>query len=244
MNKQNWFTNTAKILVDRLPDSEGIEGIVTDIRLTIRYTDGSESTKEISLKHNHDALKHPRLPRLPEQCGINDSSIKEDYIKKHDKIWDDFFIKARNLKKGSTKFSEVKAIDASIIYTDLYEPLINLVKDFLLSNANNNKNAALFFQFLTSHINFYVIKNETDQIVIKHFMNIKPPSSFTMTYPFDGKQTTCLIKFDNGWNVTMRLHTASSEYYRYGKIHKSTKFDVICTNIESVIKVETFKKPT
>jgi len=244
MNNQNWFTDATKILVDRLPDTEGIGGIVTDIRLFISYKDGSETTKDISLKHNHNALKHPRLPRLPEQCGINDLNIKEDYIKKHDKIWDEFFIKARKLKKDSTKFSEVKAIDNNIIDNSLYDPLINLVKDFLLSNANSKKNAAIFFQFLTSNINFYVIKNETDKIVIKHFIDIQPPSSFTITYPFHDTKTTCLIKFDNRWNVTMRLHTASSEYYRYGKINKSTKFDVICTNIESVIKIETVNKPT
>lgn len=244
MKNQNWFTNATKILVDRLPDSEGVEGIVTDIRLIIKYMNGAESTKEISLKHNHDALKHPRLPRLPDQCGISDLSLKEDYIKKHDIIWDEFFIKAKNLKKDSTKFSEVKAIDDNIIDNYLYEPLINLVKDFLLTNANNKRNATKFFQFLTSHINFYVIKNETDQIVIKYFIDITPPSSFTITYPFNGKKTTCLIKFDNKWDVTMRLHTASSEYYRNGKINKSTKFDVICTNIDSVINIETVKKPT
>lgn len=241
-DKKRWFTDASSISVDRLSDSAGVEGVVTDIRFSINYKDGSVSTHDISLKHNHNALKHPRLPSLPAQCDIDDADLKEKYLGEWKSIWEQFIAKARNITPNATEFSQLKIIDESIVERELYKPLIKMATRFLQENANRPHQATTFFRFLTSKVNFYVVKNEPTRIVIRHFVNIKPPSSFCIEYPYKGKMTTCIIKFDNGWKVTMRLHNASKEFFRNGKINRSVKFDVVCINIDSVIETESMPK--
>jgi hypothetical protein len=244
MQSNDWFNNASTVLIDRLPDSSGVSGNVTDINFRIIFENGSYDEKNLSLKHNHNALKHPRLTRLPDQCGIYNPKLKLDYLNERDKIWGQFFYKARKLDPNFTKFSEVKSINKYLIEEYLYEPLINLVISFLNAHVNNSVNASSFFKFLTCHNNFYVVKNDGSNIVVKHFIDIPQPSAFNIYYPYNGRKTTFLMNFDNGWEITLRLHTASKEFFKNNKINTSTKFDVNCRNLDSVIKTEVFKKLT
>jgi len=241
MKENNWFINAKEIVIDRLPDREGVNSNVADITLKIGTPEKIE-IKEISLKHNHNALKHPRLPRLPDQCGITDESIKQKWVKDHNNIWEDFFKKAGKLCPNATKFSVLKAKDNKFIEQNLYKPLITQVIKFLNENGKNESCVKSFFKFITNKLDFYTIKNEPEQILIKKFVNITAPNSFKIIYPYNNRLTTFLIEFDNGWNVSLRLHTASKEFFRNNKIHSSTKFDVICENLEKVINIDKEKK--
>lgn len=237
VENQGWFKSAKNVIIDRLPDTEGVKGNVTDLQISIESEKGL-SIKNISLKHHHSALKHPRLPRLPAQCGITDPKIKSEWSETHKKIWEDFYKEARKLDKSTTEFSSLKAIDHSFIDKHLYEPLIKAVISFLEKYANNPQNISKFFKFLTSEFDFFTIKNEPNRILIKKFVNITQPKGFTSEYPYKGRLTTFLMIFDNGWDISLRLHTASSEFYRNNKVQMSTKFDVLCENLDEVIGVD------
>ncbi len=238
--QSGWFKGATNIEIDRLPDTAGVKGDVTDIRLKIKIKN-STFVKNISVKHHHNALKHPRLPRLPEQCGIKDEKIKRRYIEKHTQIWKTFLEKAHGLNPNIIEFNKLKKLNNSFIDLNLYKPLILLVKDFLEENANNPDNVSTFFKFLTGSFNFYTIKNENNNVIIKHFIDLKSPQKFKIDYPYNSL-TTFLMELDNGWKITFRLHTASSKFFKNGKINQSTKFDVICINLNEVIKIEKITK--
>ncbi len=237
IESQNWLNSKTEIELDRLPDTAGVEGDPTDIRLTLKDTRNSKEIRNISIKHHHSALKHPRLPRLPDQCGVKDEQLKKEFNEDMDKIWEEFSIKAKNLDPKATKFSQLKEKDSEFINKNIYEPLLKRVCLFLNENANNSINAKSFFSFLTGSFNFYTIKNEEDKILIKYFIDIKSPKSFEITYPYKSI-TTFLMEFDNGWNLSLRLHTASSSFIRSGRLNQSTKFDVQSLNLDKVIKIE------
>jgi len=240
-DREKWFENTQEISIDRLPDSMGVQGDATDIKFYL-MKEGRNIEKDISVKNNHNALKHPRLPRLPEQCGINDDKIKEKYIEDHNLIWKKFKELAEKLNSKATKFNELKKIDPSFIDKNLYKPLIELVIFFMKKNLIKEENLKFFFQFLTGKTNFITIKNEQDHILVKHFEKIKIPKKFKITYPADTSLTTFLMELDNKWKITFRLHTASEHFIEKGKLKTSVKFDVICPNLDEVLEIEMIAK--
>ncbi len=236
--KNQWFSNAKTILIDRLPDSEGVESDVTDIRITI---DGN-TEKNISLKHNHNALKHPRISNLARQCGVTDINIAKKYKTDYKKIWNDFMVRGLKLKQNSTQFCELKDIDNDFIDVNLYKPLIELVVNFINNNLKNKNNLKHFFTFLTGKVYFIAVKNEGDYIIIKHFENLNAPASYKIVYPYENRLSTFFVEFDNGWKMTLRLHTASKEYIINNKVNSSVKLDVLCINLEDMIVVEKIKK--
>lgn len=239
--KINFLTEKIEeAIIDRFPDSEGVLGNPTDVEIQF-ISKNSIRKLNLSLKHNHDALKHPRIPRLPQQFGIHDVSITSNHLKNHSKIWDLFVQKALLLKNNSKEFKELKEKNASFIDMNLYRPLNKLVIDFIKNHSKGN-NLKTFFKFLVSGTDFYGVKNESDRIVIKYFVGIQMPSSVKITYPHEGKLSTFLATFDNGWKLSFRLHTASSEFIRNGKLNTSTKYDVKCINLDEKIRCEYISK--
>ena len=239
--QQGWLNGKSSVSLDRLPDAAGVEGDPTDIRLTLKDNHENSEIRNISIKHHHSALKHPRLPRLPDQCGIKDKNLKKEFNDDMDKIWNEFLIKAKKLNPQATDFSELKEKDVEFINENIYKPLLNRVCEFLNEEANNPENTKAFFSFLTGRFNFYTIKNEDDKVLIKYFLDIKQPKSFEIVYPYNSI-TTFLMRFDNGWDLSLRLHTASSSFIKNGKLNQSTKLDVHCINLDKVIKIEEISK--
>jgi len=241
-NNDGWFKGIEKLTLDRLPDSEGVKSNVADIVLKLEIGEIIKE-KNISIKHNHDALKHPRLPRLPEQCGINEDLIKTNWRKEHDNLWEQFIKKSKGLVENATEFKELKEKDKDFIELNLYKPLISSVEKFLREIQDDPSKVSTFFNFLTSELDFYTLKNEKEKIIIKKFVGIKSPTSLKIEYPYENRLTTMKITFGNGWIMTLRLHTASSRLYRKnGKINSSTKFDVHCINLDEVIEMKSVDK--
>lgn len=243
--RQPFMAGATKIALDRLPDSRGVRGDVTDIRLGITGELPPAKAINLSIKHHHDALKHPRVPRLPVQCGITDGATIAEHKQRHDAIWREFEGGAKKLVAGAKLFRELKAVDKSFVDNNIYLPINSLVKGFLTSKANDELHAAHFFEFLVGDAAFrtggyYVIKNEPARVVIKHFVGIQKPTGFSIS---DSRPNTFVVHFDNGWDISFRLHTASSRIYTSsGNLSKSTKYDVICRNLEDLIYIERIGK--
>ncbi|MBR9702278.1 HaeIII family restriction endonuclease [Candidatus Pacearchaeota archaeon] len=243
VDSEGWFIGADKITIDRLPDKEGQRNNVTDIELKIEKGEDIEQ-KNISVKHNHDALKHPRLPNLVAQCGIEDETIDRLWRENHDAIWTEFNRKSKDLKADAKTFKELKDIDNSFIDKNLYKPLIDAVIKFLKENVKDNPDKVKsFFNFLTSDMDFYTVKNERLKVIIKKFLDITPPTVMNIEYPYLQRLNTFKITFDNDWEMTLRLHTASSRMYKSVRlINTSSKLDVMCINLDDLIDMEHIDK--
>ncbi|WP_394899136.1 HaeIII family restriction endonuclease [Clostridium paraputrificum] len=207
--------------LDRLPDSAGVNGDVTDIRI-----ENTNTIINISLKHNHNALKHPRLTRVPTWIGINsDPSYSQAYAR----VWSNFHTLARNLSPDSTLFSELIAINPNFIFDNLYNPLCSLVASYLDENINNSNQVELLFKFMVGRYNFYKIIDRRDYLLIQDFIDLEMPTDVEINHI--AKSYIEMI-FNNGVVLTLRLHTASSRMST-----NSVKFDVrgCFDDIDSII---------
>jgi len=243
-DEQSWFDNATKMTLDRVPDNKAKERDPTDIRLEITYSDGRQETKNISLKHNHNALCHPRLPSLAQQCGFEKGSkIDKEYRKSYKQIWEKFYAKVKALNEDIETTTELNKKHQKFITKNFYVPMQKNAIHFLGTYANSAKNSAEFFKYLTGNKEYFVVKNELKFIEVKSFSNLTVPSTFKITYPLDGKETTFLIEFDNGWQIAMRLHTASSRLTKSnGTINMTEKEDPICINLKDNVKTEKILK--
>ena len=196
--------------LDRLPDSAGVNGDVTDIRL-----ESNLSTLNISLKHNHNALKHPRLTRVPTWIDIKADS---NYRRLYDTCWTNFIQMAEKLNPNATLFRELVDIEENFIFDNLYNPLCNLVSNYLSNNISNIKQVQSLFKFMVGKYNFYKVIDTRDSVVIQDFIDMPMPTDVKIQQT---DKSYIQMNFDNGVILTLRLHTASSRIST-----KSIKFDV------------------
>jgi len=201
-----------KIKIDRLPDSAAIKGDVTDIRITKNNKDIN-----LSVKHIHDALKHQRPPTTAVRCGYAKGSKEDiDFRRKLELINNNFLNKASKLLPKATMFNELKTKDNSFIDKNLYLPICQLVSDFINNNCSKVGNAQELFAFLVGNTNFYKIRAVGDKIEVQEFAEIEKPRLVKASVK---NSSYVILVFSNKWQISMRIHTASS------RIGTSVKFD-------------------
>ncbi len=191
------------IQLERLPDSAARKGNVTDISLII-----DNNPVNLSLKHNHTALKHQRPPSTAIQCGYLKKSVEDEtYRKQHKAICEDFLKKAKELNPEITTFAEMKNIYPDFINEDLYHPVCENVTNFLNDYASNSPNAQSYFTFLAGNTDFYKIIVRPKSLRILEFADM--PKVISLQAELHNKSYV-YVSFSNGWKISMRLHTASS----------------------------------
>lgn len=213
-------------------DSDGQSGDVRDVVFQ-RFHPSWEIG--FSAKNNNDAVKHSRLGRAldfgEQWVGVPCSQQYWDDIKpifdyleeaiKEDKTWDDL---------GADKVAKV------------YRPLLKAFADEVLRINENNPNIpGKLIQYLIGNYPFYkVIKDDAHNMVIVKAFNIngelnKSAKSETARYktpkinlptriiefaPKEGSDTTYNMVLDGGWEISFRIHNAST------KVERSLKFDI------------------
>lgn len=219
-DKEWSIRNADTTTIERLPDSAAKKGDVTDIRLVI---DGE--THNLSIKHNHTALKHQRPAALPQQCGFARKS-KEDveYRNRYKELTEEFAESVADDFPGNTTFKEVKENDDDYINKNLYAPVCKLNTKFLTENCVNNQHAQDFFSFLVGMTDYYKIIVYSNHIEIMEFAEMPPVKNLYAEHVSD---SNIHIDFLNGWEISMRLHTASSSIEGV-----SLKFDTQPLNID------------
>jgi hypothetical protein len=198
------ISQAKSISLERLQDNASKKGDVTDIRLVI-----DSKTINLSIKHNHIALKHQRPGATPQQIGflrktIADTEFRNDYRN----ICNAFQSKAALLSPSATLFSELKDIQSDFIDDNLYEPMCMLVSNYLNKYASSNPNAQQFFKFIVGTINFYKIVVNSKSIEISEYAELTPVKGLTSEIK---NKSYVIVTFSNGWVISMRLHTASSK---------------------------------
>lgn len=233
-----------KLLLKFQKDESGESGDVRDIvicRNDIEWEIG------LSIKHNHDAVKHSRLSHVLD-FG------KEWYaIPCSNKYWDDIkpvFDLLKREKTRKTKWSDLPDKEG-----DVYVPLLQAFLDEVSKVYKEDPTVAVkMFEYLVGIKDYHKIVSRDDKrMTLIHTFNLhgtlnKPSkvkvSAFEVSkadLPTEilsmrfkkNSNTTVEIYMDNGWAFSFRIHSASTI------VQPSLKFDVqfISTPV-SVMNIE------
>ena len=204
-------------VIDRLPDGVAKSGDPTDIRIT-----SGGSCLNLSIKNNHFALKHQRPNSLMQQLGIEKRSPLDGvYRSRLKSVYGAFDNAVHEIAPRATTFEYLKNVCPSCIEEKLYGPVCRIACETLNSLSNKVECATRYFRFLVGRTDFLKIIHQGRQIIVEDFSSIAMPRTFVAEQQLDKKYIG--VRFDNGWKIMMRLHTASSRFSR-GKI-PSLKFD-------------------
>lgn len=223
---------SSNVVLTLQPDSAGISGDVRDMIAIKTKTDNSIWEIGVSCKHNHNAVKHPRI-----SLNINFGELwfgyslsRQDFsaIKViFDQIDDELAI-------GHTKWNEVQ--EKAHRY---YLPLLQLIIEKIIGHPDKALLAEHLLRYLLGNNDFYKLIYTNGKTVQLLGFNLngslnKPadtnhPSLTVNRLHFPtriincgfkpGSDNTIEIFFDRGWQISMRLHSASTN------LEKSLKMD-------------------
>ena len=212
----NRFENGTLIFLQ--DDKIGIKGDVRDIVIQI-----PKSEIGISAKHNHKAIKHSRLSDTID-FGRNwaDYACSSSYFRAINPIFKDL----RVMREQKMLFRDINGKDARI-----YLPILTAFEDELKRLCENFRELFVkrMFRYLLGKHDFYkVIKDR--KIVSIQSMNMegnlkwgkkwKIPNRIESVNRKRGSNNTLLVSFTGGWQLSFRIHNASS------RVEPSLKFDI------------------
>lgn len=212
------------IEIDRLPDKSSNQGDVTDIRIS-----SNSFCINLSIKHNHQALKHQRPASTAQHCGYTKASLEDiNFRKNYHQIIQNFMGLYR-------EYNLFRDLEQSAIFEFLYTPICLLVSESISTLCQSALNANHLFTFLTGNTDFYkvILPAQQDCIKIQKFIHIPPVESVLAA----SDRNYVYLEFSNGWDMALRLHTASSRI----QPNPSLKFDTQPAKIsvpEQILKFE------
>ncbi|HEY8690713.1 MAG TPA: HaeIII family restriction endonuclease [Chitinophagaceae bacterium] len=214
-------------------DKQGQSGDVRDV-LAIRSLQKWEIG--ISAKNNHRAVKHSRLSNDidfgEKWLGVS-CSLK--YFAEITPIFGEL-AKLRTASKATQKWSTLGDYHSSV-----YVPILDAFKKELLKLDKENPGivAKRLVEYLIGNQDFYKVIKGKNKVEIQAynlhgtlnlpFENIKPklkmqrlklPNRLIEIVYQDNSQTTLLVSLTEGWQISFRIHNASS------RIEPSLKFDI------------------
>ncbi|MDI9363923.1 MAG: HaeIII family restriction endonuclease [Flavobacterium sp.] len=214
-------------------DKQGQIGDVRDV-LAIRSLQKWEIG--ISAKNNHRAVKHSRL-----SSDINFGEkwlgvpCSENYFSEIKPIFDELE-KLRTASKATQKWSTL-----GDYHTSVYVPILDAFKKELIRLDKENPGivAQRLVEYLIGNQDFYKVIKGKNKVEIQAynlhgtlslpFESIKPklklqklklPNRLIEIVYQDNSQTTLLVSLTEGWQISFRIHNASS------RIEPSLKFDI------------------
>lgn len=214
-------------------DKAGQTGDVRDV-LAIRSLQKWEIG--ISAKNNHRAVKHSRLSNDinfgMKWLGI---SCSDDYFQNIRPVFDNL-ARLRTESKATQKWSTLGDYHKSV-----YIPVLDAFKNelLLLDKENPGIVAERLVEYLIGNQDFYKVIKGKNKVEIQAynlrgtlnlpFKNIKPkakiqrlklPNRLIEVAYQNNSKTTLLVTLSEGWQISFRIHNASS------RIEPSLKFDI------------------
>jgi len=229
----NGINENDVLQLEIVADKAGQTGDVRDV-LAIRSLQKWEIG--ISAKNNHRAVKHSRLSNdidfgqkwLGIPCSV-------DYFEEINPIFGNL-AKLRATSKATQKWDTLGDYHSSV-----YVPVLDAFKTELLKLDKENPGilAERLVEYLIGNQDFYKIIKGKNKVEIQAynlhgtlnlpFENIKPkakiqrlklPNRLIEVVYQDNSQTTLLVTLNEGWQISFRIHNASS------RIEPSLKFDI------------------
>ncbi|WP_432411904.1 HaeIII family restriction endonuclease [Rasiella sp. SM2506] len=215
-----------------MSDQAGQAGDVRDI-LTIRALQKWEIG--ISAKNNHKAVKHSRLSQKinfgEKWLGVSCSST---YFQEIKPIFDE--LTAIRAKNKATLWSSIEDMHEIV-----YVPVLNAFRKELLRLDKENPNivAENLVQYLIGNQDFYKVIKGKKQVEVQGYNlhgtlnlpfekekpkakipKLKLPSRLIEIVYQENSKTTLLVSLNEGWQISFRIHNASS------RVEPSLKFDI------------------
>lgn len=238
LEPQLWNSNgNEPLYLSIQPDSAGIKGDVRDV-ICLRKQNGWEIG--FSCKHNHHAVKHSRLSDTidfgKEWLGV---PCSEEYFNTVVPLFTELR-KYRDESKAAGKPMLWEEVDDKI--ERFYKPILEAFMRELRNIADNNNDIPeRLIHYLLGKNDFYKVitddKNRTTRVeainitgtlnaesgadkAITKVPLLKMPKQFYHIDFKKGSDNTVEVVCDEGWQISMRIHNASS------RVEPSLKFDV------------------
>jgi hypothetical protein len=199
--------------VDRHSDSD--QGVV-DIAIMKGL-----SSLGVSVKHNHDALSHPRPYSLADAMGFAGTAIETDHRTRMDAV----ILEFRRAARGATTFPTLPAG----VKLSLYRAACKECAVTVSRVAKNGVAVTTLFNFLVgSDFKKVIVKtNRTSQalesIIVADYTKIKSATSVTASVDNRARASSLVLTFNNGWKIDLRIKNASTVISFSGQ--PSLKFD-------------------
>ncbi len=252
LEPQLWNPNgNEPLFLSIQPDSAGIKGDVRDV-LCIRKQNGWEIG--LSCKHNHHAVKHSRLSATidfgKEWLGVPCSNAYYSKIVP-------LFTELKNFRddskaNGTPMLWEEIADKAERYYIPILQAFIEELKR-IDSESDKNIPEALIHYLLGKYDFYKVITDDANRTTRVEAINIsgslnqqsgssksitnvpllKMPTTFYHIGFKNSSNNTIEVVCDEGWQISMRIHNASS------KVEPSLKFDVQLVSFPSSVYTQT-----
>ncbi len=220
-----------ELLLEFQQDQAGVKGDVRDI---VVKCDSVEWEIGFSVKHNHEAVKHSRLSHALDfgkewfdiPCGKN-------YWKKVNPVFD----RLKEEKEKQTKWSSILQKDETV-YIPLLKAFISEVKRAYRTDKNLPRKMV---EYLVGTRDYYkIVSKDNKRLTIIETFNLhgtlNKPSKVkvsAITVPVidlptelialkfkTGSKNTVEMYLNNGWQLSFRIHNASSD------VEPSLKFDI------------------
>lgn len=229
----NGISKSDILQLEIVSDKQGQSGDVRDV-LAIRSLQKWEIG--ISAKNNHRAVKHSRLSNDinfgEKWLGVSCSS---KYFAEIKPIFDEL-AKLRTASKATQKWSTL-----GDYHTSVYVPILDAFKKELLKLDKENPGivAQRLVEYLVGTQDFYKVIKGKNKVEIQAynlhgtlnlpFQTVKPkmkvpklklPNRLIEIVYQDNSQTTLMVSLTEGWQISFRIHNASS------RIEPSLKFDI------------------
>ena len=225
-----FFVISKKGLTLKFPKYEaGIKYDIQDIFFSRKYFKIG-----LSIKHNHDAVKHSRLSKKID-FGLEwfESPCSENYWEKVTPIFD----RLKILKEKNLKWSDILDKNNSV-----YVPILQAFMDEIKNSCANDKNIPRkILEYLIGVKDYYkIISRDSKRLTIIETFNLhgtlnKPskkvisaitvpkislPTELVAIKFKNNSKNTVEMYLNNGWQLSFRIHNAST------KVEPSLKFDI------------------
>ena len=247
LEPQLWNANgNEPLFLTIQPDSAGVKGDVRDV-LCLRKQNGWEIG--FSCKHNHHAVKHSRLSDTidfgKEWVGVPCSKEYFDEVVP-------LFSKLRMIRDESKKMNCPALWDEMDDKVEgYYKPILrSFIKELSCIAKNNQDVPEKLVRYLLGRNDFYKVitddKNRTTRVEAVNIAGtlnrnsgdckpitkvpiMKMPTQFYHIGFKPNSDNTIEVVCDEGWQISMRIHNASS------KVEPSLKFDVQLVSFPSSV---------
>lgn len=214
------------------------QGKLGDVRDVIIHNNTLNVDIGISAKNRHWAVKHPRLSK-----HINFGKVwfgigcSENYFDEVTPLFNELQVKKQNGEAWENVFEKKQRY---------YMPVLNAFRSEMtkLSNSNPNEVAKGLVKYLLGKYDFYKIIKENGVVSIYSFNiggllkwgnKLPLPSNIVDISQKPGSETTLIIIFDHGWQISFRIHNAST------LVEPSLKFDVNIIGLPGMISKNEIK---
>ena len=243
LEQETWLSGVnTPVKVILQTDAAGIRGDVRDIVLS-----AAGRSIGISCKSNHEALKHSRLSSTIDfvrDWGIHPDGCSDEYWSAVRPLFDEL----RQIKEKSD--GKAKWVDEPEVPERFYWPLLHAwdaeLRRSINDSADPQKACAGLIRYLFGAHDFYKVigrhgKSPQSEVLGVNFQRTLStkhtgiPKKLLRIDDLNGGQYSKTVRFDRGFSINFRIHSASS------RVEPSLKFDVKALALPPALFFQTCK---